>query len=114
MVVDEYEALDAVVAEAAQSVEENVEECLVAVCDGARELHVVGAVPCPRWVEADAVRLLSHVVDELGDTNAVAAEWEVDGMLLDRADTDDDRRRRIVGEPVLEGRPRQLPEPEPG
>ncbi len=65
-------------------------------------------------MEADAVRLLRDVVDELGDAYAVAPQWEVDSMLLDCADADDDRRRRVVGEPVLEGGTRQLPEPEPG
>src|SRR5512136_2813680 len=83
VVVDEYEALYAMIRKATDGIEEYVEERLVAVGDCAGELHMVGTVSCPRGVEADAVCLLRHVVYELGDSYAVAAEGEVDGMLLD-------------------------------
>ena len=113
VVVDEDETLHTVVGEALNGVEEDIEESLVAVSDGSRELHVVWRVARPSGVEADAVGLLCDVVYELGDAYTVTPQWEVDGVLLDRADADDDDWRGVVGEPVLECWARQLPEPEP-
>jgi hypothetical protein len=63
-------------------------------------------------MEADAIRFGGDLMDELGEADAVAAQGQVNRMLLDRAKPDDHNRRGLVLEPILECGTSELPKPE--
>jgi hypothetical protein len=63
-------------------------------------------------MEADAIRFGGDLVDEFGEADAVAAQGQVNRMLLYGAKPDDHDRRGLVLEPILECGTREFPKPE--
>ena len=66
----------------------------------------------PAGHDADGVGHLSDLVDRVPDVEGVGPQREVGPVLLDCADAHDGHGSRLVLQPILEGWPGELPDPE--
>jgi len=113
VVVREHEPLHAVLRQAADGVHQHVQQGHLAERYRPPEPHVVRRVPRPAGMHRQAVRPPRHLLHERPGTQRIHPKRQVGTMLLNTPDPDHDHRRRLILQPVLESRTRQLMKPEP-